>query len=188
MDNSSAPRLKPLPESQWSEKQAEILASMNFGGKVANIFATAVRNPEMMEAWNHFGMYILRSSSLPARDREILILRTAWLIHCEYEFAQHTLVGKSCGLALDEIRRITKGAGESGLDDFDATLIRAADELHAEFAITDATWNVLVLRYNEKQLIDLIMTVGQYTTAAMLMKTLKVPLDDGLPGFREFMN
>lgn len=187
MENNSAPRLLPLPESQWSEKQAEILASMNFGGKVANIFATAVRHPEMMEAWNHFGMYILRGSSLPARDREILILRTAWLIQCEYEFAQHTLVGKSCGLAPEEICRITKGPGEPGWDCFDATLLRAADELHEEFAITDATWNALVLRYSEEQLFDLIMTVGQYTTAAMLMKTLRVPLDEGLPGFREIL-
>jgi alkylhydroperoxidase family enzyme len=43
------------------------------------------------------------------------------------------------------------------------------------------------LLYSEKQLIDLVMTVGQYTTAALLMKTLKIPLDDGLPGFREIL-
>lgn len=187
MENNSAPRLQPLTKSQWSEKQAEILAKMNFGGKVANIFTTAVRHPEMMEAWNHFGMYILRGSSLPARDREILILRTAWLVQCEYAFSQHALVGKSCGLAPEEIRLIIKGPDEPGWDFFDTLLLRAADELHLESAITDATWNALARRYSEKQLFDLIMTVGQYTTASMLMKTLRVPLDDGLPGFREIL-
>lgn len=187
MENNKSPRLQPLTESQRSEKQAEILSSMNFSGKTANIFATAVRNPEMMEAWNHFGMYILRGSSLPPRDREILILRTAWDIGCEYEFAQHTLVAKSCGLFPDDIRRIAKGPDEPGWDTFEAALLRAADELHGESAISDATWDALSRRYSEKQLFDLIMTVGQYTMAAMLMKTLRIPLDDGLPGFREIL-
>ena len=185
MGNNSVPRLQPLRESEWSEKQAEILAAMNFSGRTANIFATAVRHPEMMEAWNHFGMYILRGSSLPPRDRELVILRTAWLKQCEYEFAQHTLVGTACGLSREEIRRITRGPDAPGWDDFEACLLRAADELHGDSAVSDATWNVLVRHYSEKQLFDLVMTVGQYTMAAMLMKTLRIPLDEGLPGFGE---
>lgn len=187
MDTKIAPRLLPLAESELSEKQAAILAAMNFSGKTANIFATAVRSPDMFDAWNHFGMYILRGSTLPPRDRELLILRTAWVLQCEYEFAQHNQVGKSVGLTSEEIRRITAGPDSPGWDDFEAALLRAADELHSDSAISDATWNTLAHRYSEKQLFDLIMTVGQYTMAAMLMKTLRIQLDDGLDGFREIL-
>ncbi|MCL6479699.1 MAG: carboxymuconolactone decarboxylase family protein [Peptococcaceae bacterium] len=137
----------------------------------------------MLEAWNAFGMYILNGSSLPARDREILILRTGWLTKSEYEFGQHTLVGKKVGLTSEEINRITKGPDEPGWDSFDAALLRAADELHEEYVITDATWKVLSKRYNEKQLIDVVMTVGHYTMVSMFLNTNRVPLDEGVPGF-----
>lgn len=70
-----------------------------------------------------------------------------------------------------------------GWDPFDAVLLRAADELHADAFITDATWKVLTQRYNEKQLIDVVMTVGQYNMVCMFLNTNEVQLDEGIPGF-----
>ena len=96
--------------------------------------------------------------------------------------------GKSVGLTPEEIRRITAGPDAPGWDAFEAALLRAADELHSDSTISDATWAALGVRYSEKQLFDLIMTVGQYTMAAMLMKTLRIQLDDGLDGFREIQH
>jgi len=86
-------------------------------------------------------------------------------------------------LTLPPWGRITKGPDESGWDSFDAALLRAADELHAKSVITDPTWKVLAQRYNEKQLIDVVMTVGQYNMVSMLLNTNKVPLDERTPGF-----
>lgn len=177
------PRLQPLTESEWNEKQLEILTPLKVNGKVINIFTTAARNPEMLEAWNSFGMYSLRGSSLPPRDREILILRIGWLTKSEYEFGQHTLIGKKVGLTSDEINRITKGPDVLGWDPFDAVLLRAADELHVDAFITDATWKALTQRYNEKQLIDVVMTVGQYNMVCMFLNTNEIQLDEGIPGF-----
>jgi len=179
------PRLQPLAESELNDKQLKILTPLKVNGKNINIFATAARNPEMLDAWNSFGMYILKGSTLPARDRELLILRTGWLTRCEYEFGQHTLIAKQIGLTSEEINRITKGPDEPGWDSFDAALLRAADELHAESVITDPTWKDLAQRYNEKQLIDVVMTVGQYNMVSMFLNTNKVPLDEGTPGFPE---
>jgi len=125
----------------------------------------------------------LRESTLPPRDREILILRIGWLCRSEYEFGQHTLVGKSAGLTPEEITRITKGPNAPGWDPFDATLIRAVDELQSDAFITDATWNALAKRYNQQQLMDVVMTVGQYNLVSMLLNTFGVQLDQGVPGF-----
>jgi len=125
----------------------------------------------------------LRESTLPPREREILILRIGWLCRCEYEFGQHTRVGKSVGLTSDEIFRITQGPNAPGWDPFDATLLRAVDELHSDAFITDATWNALAKRYDEKQLMDLVMTVGDYNMVSMFLNTMGVQLEEGTVGF-----
>ena len=178
------PRIKPLAESEWNAEQQKLLNTRKSAdGRIINIYTTIVHHPKMADKWLTFAGYILRESTLPPRDREILILRIGWLCRSEYEFGQHTLVGKSAGLTPEEITRITKGPNAPGWDPFDATLIRAVDELHADAFITDATWNALAKRYNQQQLMDVVMTVGQYNLVSMLLNTFGVQLDQGVPGF-----
>ncbi|MBI4764284.1 MAG: carboxymuconolactone decarboxylase family protein [Deltaproteobacteria bacterium] len=178
------PRIAPLGEQQWTEQQQKLLAPVkNQTGRVINIFSTIVRNPLLYERWMAFGIYILAEQGLPPRDREILILRIGWLCQSEYEFGQHTLVGKGVGLKDEEIFRITKGPDDSGWSRIDAALIRATDELHKDAFITDATWKTLSERYNEKQLMDIIFTVGQYNLVSMALNSLGVQREPGVPGF-----
>ena len=178
------PRVNPLPESEWNKEQKDILEYYRRpSGKVYNIFLTQARHSEMMKKWRLFSGYILNQSTLPARDREMLILRIGWLCQSEYEFGQHTRIGKKAGLTSQEIVNITKGPDAPGWDPFDAALLRAVDELHADAFISDATWNTLSKRYNEKQMIDLIVTVGNYNMVSMFLNTVGVQLDPKLVGF-----
>ena len=143
------------------------------------------RHPALLESWLTFGHHVLQASSIPARDREILILRIGWLCQSEYEFGQHTLVGKEVGLSDEEILRITKGPEATGWSVFDATLIRASDELHENAFISDETWKVLASQYDEKQLLDVIFTVGQYNLVSMVLNSCGVQREPGVPGFPE---
>jgi alkylhydroperoxidase family enzyme len=178
------PRLKPLTEEEWTEEQRELLQGYRRrSGKIYNIFLTQARHPEMMRRWQVFGDYILNGSTLPPRDREMLILRIGWLCRSEYEFGQHTRIGMKAGLSEEEIRRITEGPDAPGWTDFEAALLRAADELHAQAFISDETWTVLSGVYDEKQMMDLIVTVGQYQLVSMFLNSLGVPLDPKLVGF-----
>ncbi len=178
------PRIKPLPESEANAEAMKLLNSRRRpDGTVMNLYTTLVNHPKMGERWLTFASYILRESTLPARDREILILRIGWLCRSEYEFGQHTIVGKNAGLTPEEIKRITSGPNAPGWDPFDATLIRAVDELHSDAFITDATWNALGKRYNQQQLMDVVMTVGNYNLVSMLLNTFGVQLDPGVPSF-----
>lgn len=152
------------------------------GGRVLNIFRTLVRHPKLMKRWLVFGNHILNKSTLPPREREILILRIGWLCRCEYEWSQHVGIGKTCGLDDADIRRIKQGPGAEGLAPLDALLLRAVDELHAGAVITTETWESLAGHLNEQQLIDLVFTVGQYNLVSMALNTLGVPLDEGIPG------
>jgi alkylhydroperoxidase family enzyme len=151
------------------------------GGPDLNIFATLVRAPGLFRRWLPFGGKLL-SGKLPARDRELLVLRTGWNCRAPYEWAQHVGIALAAGLTAEEIGRIATDDLDDRWDPFDAALLRAADELHATSTVTDATWSALAARYDTPQLIELPMLVGHYHLVSMTLNALGVPLEDGQSG------
>jgi alkylhydroperoxidase family enzyme len=174
----SKPRIAPLSDAELTPEQAEALEAFR-PGPVLNIFRTLVHAPKALSRFNTWGGYILsRRNDLPAREREIVILRTGFLCKSGYEWTQHTRIGLQSGLTEDEIARIKAGA-EAGWSPADAVLIRASDELHADQFITDATWAELRRHYSEKQCMDVVFTAAQYTQVSMFLNTFGVQLDEG---------
>ncbi len=152
-------------------------------GRIINIFKTLAKHEKLLKRWLVFANHILGKSSLPAREREILILRIGWLCQSEYEWGQHVKIGKENGLTDSEIQGIIKGPDLNGWNRFDATLLKAVDELYYDSFISDLTWKTLNERYSTHQLLDLIFTVGQYNLVSMALNTLGVQLEDGTKGF-----
>jgi alkylhydroperoxidase family enzyme len=179
------PRLLPLPEDQWSDEVREILGGVNVGarGRPANIFTTLARHPKLLRRWLVFGNHVLFKSTLPARERELAILRVGWLSRSAYEFGQHTVIGRQAGLTDEEIRRVTLGPDAAGWSADDAVLLRAVDELHEDSFVCEATWNALARRFTTEQVLDLLFAVGQYRLVSGVLNTLGVQLDEGVPGW-----
>ncbi len=177
------PRLTPLAPEDWDDETRELLAAAGtVDGHVLNIFATLARHPKLLKRWLVFGAHVLAKSTLAARDRELLILRTGWNCGAPYEWAQHVAIARGSGITDDEIERITAGPDAPGWSAFDATLLRAADELHAASMLSDTTWAALAARYDEQQVLDTIFTVGQYTLVSMALNSCRVQRDDGVTG------
>jgi len=174
------PRVKPLPFSEWDEELQKIWKR---GKGVINIQRTLAHHPKLLNRWRVFGNHVLLKSSLPFRDREILILRIGWLCGSEYEWGQHVEIGKKTGLTYEEILRIIEGPDAKGWDKFDSTLLRAVDELFYDSFIIDDTWNALAEKYNTHQLMDVVFTVGQYNLVSWALNTLGVQRDEGIGGF-----
>lgn len=179
------PRLAPLAESEWDEETREILAPLNQFGPVLNIFATLGRHPKLLKRWLVFGNHVLSKSTLPPRERELVILRIGWLCRAEYEWGQHAAIGRQCGLTDEEVRRIPQGPDAPGWSAGDALLLRATDELHSDACLSDATWKALAATYDEQQRIDLIFAVGQYNLVSMALNSLGVQREAGVEGFPE---
>ena len=148
-----------------------------------NIFSTLARHPQLLKRWLVFAGHVLNKSTLPAREREIAILRMGCLCRAEYEWGHHVAIGTQAGLNDDDINRITEGPDAAGLDPFEATLIRAVDELHANTFIGNATWKALAERYSTQQLLDFLFTAGQYKMVSMVLNSIGVQLEEGFKGF-----
>lgn len=174
----SKPRITPLSDAELTPEQAEALEAFR-PGPVLNIFRTLARAPKALSRFNTWGGYILsRRNDLPAREREIVILRTGFLCKSGYEWTQHVRIGLREGLTEDEIARIKQGP-DAGWSQEDSALIRASDELHRDQFITDDTWRDLSRHFSQKQCMDVVFTAAQYTQVSMFLNTFGVQLDEG---------
>jgi alkylhydroperoxidase family enzyme len=177
------PRIPPLADDELDERSRLLLDRVKAPvASTTNIFATLVRHPGLFRKWLPFGGKLL-AGRLPARDRELLILRTGWLCHAEYEWGQHVSIGRDAGLTTDELDAIKMGAESPTWSAEDAVLLRAADELHTDALISDVTWKALADRYDERQLIEVPMVVGHYHMIAFTLNSLGVRLEPGVAGF-----
>jgi alkylhydroperoxidase family enzyme len=175
----TTPRLAPLPPDQIDPEIVEFLRT----DKPMNIFATLARHPKLLRRWLVFGNHILGKSTLSVRDRELLILRVGWRCWAPYEWGQHVIIAKQAGITDDEIRRV--GEGPEAWEGFDRALITAVDDLHDTGVVSDATWAALGERYDERQLLDTVFTVGQYHLVSFALNSCGVPLDKGVEGFAD---
>ena len=148
-----------------------------------NITRTLANHPALAEAWLGFARYVLGDNTLPPRDRELAILRIGYLCGSEYEWGQHTRIAREVGVTDEEILRVIDGPDAADWSAADRALLRAVDELHHDSEVSDETWAELAARYDTRQLMDLVFTVGQYNLVSMALRTFRVPLDEGVEGF-----
>jgi 4-carboxymuconolactone decarboxylase len=171
------PRVAPLAKGEATPAQQEMLASRpDF-----NIYKTLARHVDLYNRWSPLGRFVLNGSSLPPREREIVMLRMGWLCQSEYEWAQHARIGKAdAGLTSADIRRIAEGPNAQGWSAFDRTLLQMVDELRYEAMISDATWQALRTKYSPQQIMETLYTAAQYQLVSMALNSLGIQLDPGL--------
>ncbi len=177
------PRLDPIPLEDWTDEIKKTLQPNVDKGTVFNIFKTLAHHPDLFRRWLVFGNHVLFKSTLPPRERELIILRIGWLCEAEYEWGQHVLIGKETGLTAEEIDRIKAGPNARGWSEADKLLLQATDELRKDAFVSGSTWQGLTKHFDKKQLMDMVFAVGQYNLVSMALNTLGVQLDDGLEGF-----
>jgi alkylhydroperoxidase family enzyme len=177
---ADSPRIPPI-----SDPSPEVVAQLEqaFGDRrPLNIFATLAHAPKMLESVLRMGGFLLSGKGVPAREREIVILRVGWRAGSEYEFGQHTVLGRQAGLTDEEIARLA-AEGTDGWDEGDRLLVALADELHADDVVSDATWAGLAARWDEQHLVELLVLAGFYRLVSGFLRSAGVELDPGTPGW-----
>jgi alkylhydroperoxidase family enzyme len=179
------PRVEPLPPDEWDPFLAQVVE----GTGPYHVFTTLGRHPALFRAWIGFGAALLYGT-LPARDRELAILRTAHHRGSAYEWAQHVRLAREAGLTDQEVEAV-RGAGRPDepetvrggheWDGADRLVLDVADELHERGDLTDATWQAMCARYDEPGRIELVMLVAHYDMLAVVLNTLRVSVEEPGP-------
>lgn len=177
----SEPRVAPAERDDVDDEARDLLDRVTGGtGQAGNLFATLVHHPRLLRRWSSFGGVLL-NGTVPARERELVILRVGWRCRAAYEFGQHVLIARRVGLSDDDIDRVRQGPDAADWSERDRALLRVVDELHDGYGVTPATWEALSSEWSTEQLLEILMTVGQYHLVAMVANAVGIQPEEGVP-------
>lgn len=185
---SNNPRIAPLEPHEFTEEAHQLIAETFAKVKridndsIPSIFGIMFKHPGLYRAQLQLGNELGRGGCIPPRERELAVLRVAWLTRCPYEWGQHLVYGKDFGLTDEEVERVTQGSDAPGWSELDHAILRATEELLGDYAVSDAIWDVLASHWTEQQCMELPGLVGQYAMAAMVFNTMRFDLLEGNTG------
>jgi alkylhydroperoxidase family enzyme len=139
------------------------------------------QRPDLLEGQLEMGAIIF-NGRLPARERELAVLRIGWLLRAPYEWGEHVDISQRYGVTKAEIERVIVGSGAPGWSEHEAAILRAVEEMLVNQTVSDETWATLARTWDEGQLIEFPMMVGQYVCTAIVQNTLRIRLETDNPG------
>ncbi len=187
-------RLPPLPAEAWGEAEYAAFGALLGlpGDKVPragsgdahdplkfDIIGLLVRHPKMACAFLTFNGFLLQRGELPARLRELAILRVAHNRRSSYEWGQHAKMAARNGISEQDIGRLARG--NHGFDGADRLVLDATDELLAEGHARWETWQALAESLGERAAMEFVFVVGVYVMSAMAFETWRLPPAPGSP-------
>jgi AhpD family alkylhydroperoxidase len=133
--------------------------------------------PELPGPAIDLGMAVL-GSSLPVRLRELVVMAVAARTDCAYEAVQHRPIALDAGVTAGQLDAVAElRAAEGEFDAVESAVLTGTEELMDRHTLTDATLGTLRAHFTDRQVVELITTVGYYTMLAGLMNGLGVDID-----------
>ena len=148
-----------------------------------NVYRTLLRHPQLASAVNHLLTTLLfTGNKLDVRLRELLIMRIGWTTGAKYEWTQHWRVAHvMLNIPEQDLVATRDWKNASCLSDADRAILAATDETLDKGMISDATWKACASHLKTPQeRIELVVAIGNWTMFSQLLKSLKIPLEDGV--------
>jgi alkylhydroperoxidase family enzyme len=180
-------RIEPLAHDEVGDGLPALIAGVQdaIGAvpppQINEYFRTIAKHPELFRRHLEMGKALF-SGRLTPRDRELAVLRIAWLLGAPYEWGEHVVIAKRYGVTPEEVERVTHGSTAPGWTAHEAAILDGVQELLSRQSISDATWATLAERWDEAQLIEFPMMVGAYIATALVQNALRIRLSEGNPG------
>jgi alkylhydroperoxidase family enzyme len=181
------PRIDPLEDSEMDAQQRALCDAVRAGagaGKaviIPEFMRTMAKHPALFKQQMEMGA-VLYNGLIPARERELAILRNAWICRAPYEWGQHVIIAKRIGMSADEIERARIGSAAGGWSPHDEAVLKGVEELLDNKAVRQDTWDVLAETWSEAQLIEFCQMIGQYVATAFVQNSLRIRLEPDSSG------
>jgi len=178
----TTPRIPPVPQAEWTPEMRDFFAIMEGPearekGSQFNVVLTLAQHPQIAAPFMNYYKILSSNSTLSLRLREIVTLRVAWRLQCEYEWTQHVAFGKGAGLTDEHIEAIKRGGDSILWSDLERNAIRAVDQLGIQSQIDDATWDGLSRHLARKEMMELLFIIGTYTLLCYAFNAMGVQLE-----------
>lgn len=136
-------------------------------GQMIRPFEVLLHSPGFARAIAELGAKVRFESSLSDHDRELVIITTAQIHRCAFEWESHLPLARAAGVRPQVIEHLE--GGEGVLDPTEELLVGFVRRLCAEATVPDEIFAGARAYLGEAGVVELSATVGYYTLLAMVM-------------------
>jgi AhpD family alkylhydroperoxidase len=145
-----------------------------------NVYRALANADKVFTGWMLAGRAALASPVVPVRLRELVVLRTAYLMDCPYELGQHQDVARTAGVSSDEINAITSKSDwqTAHFDAVELAALYLTTELLTTRSVSAAVFDQVHTALGSEATVEVLMIINRYSGLALMLNALEVDLDE----------
>jgi alkylhydroperoxidase family enzyme len=134
----------------------------------------------MFTGWMAAGRSALTSPVLPARLRELVILRTVYLMGSPYEIAQHTALARTIGISEEQMMAMLSQSDweKADFDHLELAILRLTTELLTTRSVSVAVFDQVHRAVGAEATIEVLMIINCWLGLALMLNALDVDIDE----------
>jgi 4-carboxymuconolactone decarboxylase len=146
------------------------------------IFRMMANAETAFRPWLRWGGVLLGDLALDPLLRELAILQVARLTpHADYEWTQHVPIARATGATDEQIAALERDEPEADcFSDAERTVLRFTTEVVRDARASDETFGAVRALLSPREVIELLMVIGQYMMLARVMATTELDVDEPL--------
>ncbi len=146
-----------------------------------SVFRMLLQHPKLARALSDLLSTLLFDPKLDARLRELVIMRIGWATGSVYEWTQHWRIARGLGMSEDDILGVRDWQSHAGYGPAEKAVLAATDETMRTGTISEGTWRECTTHVGSTEaLIELVVAIGNWRLFSSLLRSLEVPLEDGV--------
>jgi 4-carboxymuconolactone decarboxylase len=148
------------------------------------IFRMVANAQRAFPAWMRFGTVLFDGDEFDHLLREFAITRVAAMTPgADYEWVQHASITLAVGGTQEQLDAIKRGEddaealGEDGL-----LVVRFTSQVVRDATPDEETYAAMTARFSPREIVHLLLVIGQYMMLGRIMATTQIDLDPALGG------
>jgi 4-carboxymuconolactone decarboxylase len=144
------------------------------------IFRMLANAESAFRPWLRWATTLLGELELDPLLRELAILRVARLTpHAEYEWVQHAPIAKAVGASEEQVAALERDDAGAGCFSRDQqAVLRFTTEVLRDARASDETFEAAAAILSPREIVELLMVIGQYMMVARVMATTELEIDE----------
>jgi alkylhydroperoxidase family enzyme len=116
---------------------------------------------------------------LPRKIVELVIMRTAQVVHAEYIWGRHVPMARACRVTEAQIAELSRFPDSTAFTPAEKAALGFAERAAQHLPIADADFAPLQQNFSPREIVEITMLVGNYVGTAILLAALSVPDEPG---------
>jgi 4-carboxymuconolactone decarboxylase len=158
-----------------ADEAPEPLAGVLSGIPTLNVFGMIANAEDVFEPWLRFAGAVLNQTTVDPVLRQLAILRIAAMSPgCDYMLVQHEGIANAIGMTPAQLEAARTG---TGLEGDEQLVMRFAEEVARDVSPSEETWQLVSARFTPRQVVELLLQIGQYMMVARISATTQLDVD-----------